>query len=225
MVEDMVCTMKQGETSQFLICDGYQLLKRSSAVGPDRVPTMGAEVVFTIHLRSFRQGKVCWSLTDPERLEMARRHKEQGSMLFKTGNVRGAAMRYSKSVQYLAAVDPDMQLEVENLEEHEREILSLRATSLMNLAACQLKFGQYDHVVRNCSRVLGEDPGNVKGLFRRAKAQLLGARDYNAARTDLLKAKEAEPGNQAVNELLREVEVQEVAHRAKYKDALKAMFS
>ena len=225
MVEDMICTMKQGETSQFLIFDGYQLLKQSSAVGPDRVPTMGAEVIFTIHLHSFQQGKMCWMLTDPERLEIARRHKERGSVLFKAGNVRGAAIRYSKAVQCLAAVDPDTRLEVENLEEHEREILSLRHASLMNLSACQLKFRQYDHVVRNCSRVLEEEPGNVKSLFRRAKAQLLGARDYDAARTDLLIAKEADPGNQAVDDLLGEVKVQEAAHRAKYKDALKTMFT
>lgn len=185
---------------------------------------MGAEVTFTICLHSFHRGREIWDLTDQERLEIAKRHKEQGSVLFKEEHFRGASMCYSKCVQYLAAVDPDTPFEVESLEDYEREILSLRTVALMNLAACQLKFDQYDGVVRNCSKVLEWDPRNIKSWYRRAKA-LLGMNDFESARTDLLKAKELDPSNQAVAELLRTVEVQEAAHRAKYKDALKVMFS
>lgn len=216
----MICTMKQEERSQFLLHDWYRLLVNSG----QQAPPMGAEVIFTIHLWSFCQGKDLWKLTDQERLEAARRHKQRGSELFKSGQFRGASIRYSKSLQYLAAVDPDVALEVDTLEDYEQEIISLRTTSLMNLAACQLRFNQFDYVVRNCSRVLEVDPRNLKGWYRRAKA-LLAMNDFEASRADLLKAKELDPCNQAVSELLKTLELQESAHRAKYKDALKTMFN
>lgn len=224
-IEEMVYTMKQGERSRFLLTrSGYCLLSHSHLIQRDQLPPMGAEVSFTIHLRQVQQGKDVWELMDQERLEMAKAHKERGSALFKTGHVRSAAMCYSKSVQSLAPVDPDIPLEVEILEEHEREILSLRTVCLMNLAACQLKLEQYSNVVRNCSRVLELEPGSTKSWYRRAKA-LLAMRDFEAARADLLKARELDPGNQAVSELLKAVETQELAQRAKYRDALKAMFN
>ena len=221
----MICTMKKEERARFLLHRGYDMVARSpSTVADHQRPPEGTEVTFTIHLHSFERGKDVWDLTDQERLEMARQHKEEGSKLFKLNHIRCAAMRYSKSVQCLAAMDPDTPLEVENLEDYEKEIVSVRAAALLNLAACHLKLGQYDHVVRNCSKVLEVEPGNVKGWYRRAKA-LLAMRDYESARSGLLKAKELDPGNQAVNELLREVDAGESAHRAKYKDALKAMFN
>ena len=185
---------------------------------------MGAEVVYIVHLHSFEQGKEVWKLTDQERLDIAKIHKEKGTVLFKANNFIGASIRYSKSVQYLSAVDPDTPLEVKNLEDYEKEILSVRAASLSNLAACQLKFGQYDHVVTNCTQVLELDSRNVKGWYRRAKA-LLAMKDFECARSDLLKAWEIDPGNQAVGELMKSVDIQESVHNAKFKDALKTMFS
>lgn len=224
-LSDMVCSMKEEERAQFLLHSGCRLLTRSALLGPShQALPIGTEVMFTIHLHSFHQGKDIWQLTEQERLEIAKRHKVQGSELFKSGRFHGASIRYSKAIQYLAAVDPDTPFEVERLEEYEKEILATKTASLLNLAACQLKFNQFDHVVRNCSRVLEMDQTNLKGWYRRAKA-LLAMKDFEASREDLLKAKEVDPSNQAINELLRTVEVQESAHRAKYKDALKTMFN
>ena len=222
-IADMLYTMKPGEVSQFLLHNGYWLLRRSHQVGPDLTPPMGAEVVLTIRLHTVHQGKDVWKLTDIERLEIAQRHKEQGSEMFKSAHYRSAAICYSKSVQFLLAVDPDVPLEVEVLEDHEKEILSLKTIALSNLAACQLKLEQYQHVVRNCSMVLEIDPTSLKSWYRRAKAQL-AMNDFEAARSDVSRAREIDPSNQAVGELLKEVEARETAHRAKYKDALKAMF-
>lgn len=217
--------MKQWERAQFVLHGGCDLLKYSPTLEKlQRPPIRGVTVVFTLRLCSFERGKDVWELTDQERLKIAKEHKEAGSKLFKENKVRQAAMRYSKSVQYLASVDPDILLEVEELEEHEKEIASLRTVSWLNLAACQLKLEQYDYVVRNCSKALEIEPGNVKGWYRKAKA-LLAMKDYESARSDLVKAKELDPSNHAVNDLLKEVDTQESAHRAKYKDALKVMFN
>jgi tetratricopeptide (TPR) repeat protein len=226
VLSDMVCTMKQEERSQFLLHDGCRLLTCSTLLSHTHLqaPPTGAEVVFTVHLKSFSQGEEVWKLSEQERLEISKKHKVQGSELFKVGRFHAASIRYSKAVQYLAAVDPDTPLEVDKLEEHEKEIISIRTACLLNLAACQLKFDQFDHVVQNCSRVLEVDSASLKGRYRRAKA-LLAMKDYEASRKDLLKAKELDPANQAITDLLRTVDAQESAHRAKYKDALKTMFT
>lgn len=218
----MVYTMRQGERAQFLVCNGRQLLTHSLGTNQPSLP-VGAEVMFTIHLHSFHRGRELWELSDQERLGIAKRHRDQGSLLFKSGHFRGASMHYSKAVQCLAVVDPDTPLEVENLEEFEKETIALRTIAFMNLSACQLKFQQYDHVVQNCSRVLEVDPGNIKSWYRKAKA-LLGMKDFEAARAGALRARELDPSNQAVNELLKTVDSQEATHRAQYKDALRAMF-
>ena len=223
-VDDMITTMKREERSQFLLYNSHKLLSDSVRVEADQVPPMGAEVIYIIHLHSFNRGKDLWNLNDQERLEIAKRHKEQGSQFFNASAFRSAALNYSKAIQYLAAVDPDTPYEVDSLEDYETEILATKAAVLLNLSACQLKFEQYDHVVSNCTKVLELEAGNVKAWYRRAKA-LLGMKDYETARSDLLKAQELDPSNQAIIELLKTVAAQEATHNAKYRDALKPMFS
>lgn len=210
--------MRPGEVSQFTVRNIY-----SSQVRPRDV-SMEAQLSYNLHLLSvISRGKDVWRLTDRERLEIAQKHKNKGSEFFKVKNYQGASIHYSKAIKYLAGVDPDTPYEVEIIEEHERDIPKVRVQSFLNLAACQLQLGQHGHVVSNCSKVLEVEPNNLKGLYRRAKA-LLATKDFEAAREDLIRAKEVDPASQAINELMRTLDTQETAHRAKYKDALKEMF-
>ena len=217
--------MKQGERCQLEITD-YNLLGESdqllkqlklSALPDD------CKVVYTIHMISFERGRDLWELSDQDRLEIAKRHKEAGGELFKLDKTKGAAMCYSKALKYLIPVDPDIQLEVQHLQEYEKEIFSLQSVLMLNLAACQLKFQQYPHVVKNCTRVLDMEPESVKALYRRGQA-LVVMNDFDRAREDLMKAKKLEPGNRAIDEQLKLLESRQQAHDAKYKDALKTMF-
>lgn len=217
--------MKQGERCQLEITD-YNLLGESdqllkqlklSALPDD------CKVVYTIHMISFERGRDLWELSDQDRLEIAKRHKEAGGELFKLDKTKGASMCYSKALKYLIPVDPDIQLEVQHLQEYEKEIFSLQSVLMLNLAACQLKFQQYPHVVKNCTRVLDMEPESVKALYRRGQA-LVVMNDFDRAREDLMKAKKLEPGNRAIDEQLKLLESRQQAHDAKYKDALKTMF-
>lgn len=217
--------MKHGEKCQLEITDrsllqeSEQLLKHLSATTlPDN-----CRVIYTIHMVSFERGRDLWELSDQDRLEIAKRYKETGGELFKLDKTKGAAICYSKGLKYLIPVDPDIQLEVQQLQEYEKEIFSLQSVLMLNLAACQLKFQQYPHVVKNCSRVLEMEADNVKALYRRGQA-LVMMNDYDRAREDLTKAKKLEPANKAVDEQLKLLESRQQAHNAKYKDALKSMF-
>ena len=218
-MEDMICTMRPGEVSQFMVQDVY-----SNHVRPCTVP-MEAHVSYKLSLLSvISHGKDVWILTNQERLDISQKHKDKGSEFFKNKSYYGASIHYSNAIKYLAAVDPNTPYEVETLEENKMNIPKVRMLSLLNLAACQLHLGQYDHVVSNCNKVLKMEPMNTKGLYRRAKA-LLAMKDFEAAREDLMKVKGVDPGNQAINELMKMVDTQEIAYQTKYRDTLKGMFT
>ena len=225
LLDDTVCSMKQGEkcrleiTDHDLLLESGQLLKQLNVA----VLPVGYKVVYTIHMMSFERGRDLWELSDQDRLEIAKRHKEAGGELFKLEKTRGASICYSKALKYLIPVDPDIQLEVQQLQDYEKEIFSLQSTLMLNLAACQLKFQQYPLVVRNCTRVLSMEPENVKALYRRGQA-LTMMNDFDGAREDLTKAKKLEPSNRAIDEQLKLLESRQQAHDTKYKDALKTMF-
>ena len=226
-LEDMIYSMQQNEESKFTVQDGLKLLRQSPSTEscwPQLADAPDDTVVtFNIHLHSVAShGKDIWKMTDRDRLETAQKHKDKGSDLFKAKHYRGASIRYSKAIKYLATLNPDSSSDAETPEEH-KEILKLRALCLLNLAACQLQLGCHDHVVTNCDRVLHMEPTNVKGFYRRAKA-LLSMKDFEAARLDLRKAKELDPTNQAIVDLARALDNQERAHLTKYGNALKGMF-
>ena len=217
--------MKQGEKCQLEITD-YGLLQESEQLlkhlGVAALPE-DCKVIYKIHLVSFERGRDFWELSDQDRLEIAKRYKETGGELFKLEKMKGASICYSKALKYLIPVDPDIQLEVEQLQEYEKEIFSLQSVLMLNLAACQLKFLQYPNVVKNCTRVLEMEADNVKALYRRGQA-LVAMNDFDQAREDLTKAKKLEPSNKAIEEQLKLLESRQQAHNAKYKDALKSMF-
>ena len=220
-----MCTMKHGEKCQLEITDCNILRESEQLLKQLNVATLpeGCRVSYTIHLISFDRGRDLWELSDQDRLEIAKRHKEAGGELFKLDKIKGAAICYSKALKYLIPIDPDIQLEVQQLQEYEKEIFSLQLILMLNLAACQLKFQQYAHAVSNCTRVLEMESENVKALYRRGQA-LVMMNDFDRAREDLSKAKKLEPANKAIDDQLRLLESKQQAHDAKYKDALKTMF-
>ena len=225
LLDDTVCSMKLGEKCQLEITDCHLLRESEQLLQQLNVASLpdGCKVIYTIHLVSFERGRDSWELSDQERLEVAKRHKEGGGELFKQGKTKGAAICYSKALKYLIPVDPDIQLEVETLQDYERDIFSLQCVLMLNLAACQLKFQQYPHVVKNCNRVLEIEADNVKALYRRGQA-LAMMNDLDGARADLMKAKKLEPGNKAIDDMIKLLESRQQAHDAQYKDALKTMF-
>lgn len=208
--------MQTGEKCELEV--DVQALRDSS----DSIPGIPADcnkVQYSIHLLSFKGGKDVWKLGVQERLELARHHKTLGTDKFKTGDIRAAAVHYSKALKYLIPIKLD-ELHEETIR---KDTLALTSVSLLNLAACQLKFKQDHHAAQNCTKVLRIEPENVKALYRRGLA-LINMSDFDQAREDLIKARSLEPSNRAVEDQLRSLEAKVQAQKIKYKDALKTMF-
>jgi tetratricopeptide (TPR) repeat protein len=101
-----------------------------------------------------------------ERLERAERHRVQGNALYAQEKFKEALGRYAVSLSYL---DDDLLMQLEG--DYLDKAHSLKIPVHLNMAACQLQTGDQNTAIYNCTEVLNIEPGNVKALFRRAKAR------------------------------------------------------
>ena len=85
---------------------------------------------------------------------------------------------------------------------------------------CHLKLGQPAKADTACSKVLKDDPDNVKALYRRAQA-LSATGDFVKALSDLKRAAEVEPTNADVRTLFTTIK-QEVK---KNDDQMKGLYA
>jgi len=70
----------------------------------------------------------------------------------------------------------------------------LKIPCYLNIAACKLKIGDYQDVIKNCDDVLKVQPDNIKALFR--KGQALNTLDvWDEAKQLLSRALELDPQN------------------------------
>ena len=182
------------------------------------IPEDCRSIVYSLYLVSFERGKEVWKFTDEERLEVAMKLKTLGTEKFKAGNIKLAAIFYSRAVKYIIPVDI-----AKDSQQVTQDAKSLRITIFLNLAACQLKFKQYDHTVQTCTKVLQLDQDCVKALYRRGQAHI-NMNDFEQARDDLTKARHLEPNNRAIEEQLKILESKIQSQNTKYRDMLRSMF-
>lgn len=105
------------------------------------------------------------------------KNKEEGTELFKGGNFRPAAARYTKALTH-AAKFFDLN------KEDEAEVKALKLSLYLNLAACYSKMDNWEAVLRNVTDALAIDENNVKALFRRS-AYYESKKDWDKAQKDL----------------------------------------
>ncbi|KAJ3076264.1 RNA polymerase II-associated protein 3, partial [Quaeritorhiza haematococci] len=116
-------------------------------------------------------------------IERALIEKEKGNTFFKKGDYTRAIACYTKSFD----LDPS------------------NAVVPINSALCFLKLKKWSDAEEACTKGLGIDSKNVKGLWRRGVARReLGKLDE--AELDLKLAAVLEPGNQAIRDELAKVE-------------------
>ena len=213
-LEDVVCSMKPGEECELQISIDQTLASSEllRAVPPDCL------VLYNIHLVSSVRAPEVWTLSDQERQKRASWHKARGTEQFKLDNTYGASLHYSKALKYVVSITREVLLSARGA-----EYQTLKKSLLLNLSACQLKLKQFANVAQNCTGIL-EEGANVKALYRRGQA-LVAMSDFDGAKRDFLEILKIEPNNTAVQKQLKELESKVRAHRDRYREALKGMFS
>ncbi|KAH0988373.1 hypothetical protein GBA52_015550 [Prunus armeniaca] len=184
-----VATMKKGEQAILTIHPDFGFgsveARRDLAVVPPH-----SNIVFEVEMLDFIREKAPWEMINHERLETARRKKEEGNLLFKEGKYQKAGKKYDKGADYVS--------EDGNFGDDESKLArELRLSFWLNGAACSLKLNDFQEAIKLCSKVLDIEFHNVKALYRRAQAYMQVA-DLVLAELDIKKALEVDPQNREV---------------------------
>lgn len=184
-----VATMKKGEWAILTIHPdfgfGSSEVRRDLAVIPP-----SSNVVYEVEMLDFIKEKEPWEMSNNEKIEAARRKKEEGNLLFNTGKYQRAEKKYDKAADYVN--------EDESFRDDEQKLAKqLRVSCWLNGAACSLKLNDFLGAINLCSKVLDIEFHNVKALYRRAQAYMEIA-DLISAELDIKKALEADPENREV---------------------------
>lgn len=161
-VERAICMMNINERS--LVTIAMPLKHSDEFIVSDECIT----VKFEIMLIHCERHKPVWEWSAEEKYAVALRYKGRGTELFKDSRIVDAFHKFSKACKLLITLEPITDLE---LDQHlENNISDLRFALYNNMAICQLKQKNYQHVITLCTKVLDKDKNNVKALYRRGVA-------------------------------------------------------
>lgn len=156
--------------------------------------------------------------SDPQRLRMGQKRREQGQTLFRQEHWAEAQTRF---VQALACVGGIYDTANEENMAKKNEI---SISCHLNIASCSVKLGLWRNAVNNCTSVLELSPDNAKALFRRGQAQL-ALKEYAEAVKDLERARVLSKEDPAVVAELTRAKAALDAEKAKEKKMFAKMFS
>ncbi|PQM34580.1 70 kDa peptidyl-prolyl isomerase [Prunus yedoensis var. nudiflora] len=170
-----VKNMKKGEVALVTIQPEYAFGSSESAQDLAVVPA-NSTVYYEVELLSFVKEKESWDLNTQEKIEAARKKKEEGQCAV-------------KFIEYDSAFG----------DEEKQQSKMLKITCNLNDAACKLKLKDYKQAEKLCTKVLELDSRNVKALYRRAQAYIQLV-DLDLAELDIKKALEIDPDNRDVKQ-------------------------
>jgi tetratricopeptide (TPR) repeat protein len=103
------------------------------------------------------------------RVDKATEFWEQGKEKFREGDMKGALNLFERGC-YQVDFD-ELSYEFELMDKHREAVEKVRIPLWLNAAACLLKEQRFKETVEYCDKVLKKESGNVKALYRRAKAR------------------------------------------------------
>lgn len=153
------------------------------------------KVIYTLELVDITKGEDVWSMSNENKFEFGVKRKDLGAKLFSAKRFEMALEQYKKVGDAVTSKDT-----FEDALKGKANELAKAAE--LNKALCFLKVGDASNAASCCNTVLKDDKGNVKALFRRAKARHELA-DYLDAISDLKKVLELEPRNAEARQQLQ----------------------
>jgi peptidylprolyl isomerase len=199
-------TMKKGEKAILRIREDYGYGKHGSGSIPG-----GATLTFDVELINFKpKKKEKWELTVEEKIADAIKLKDQGTEAFKEKLFDDAIESYSDAADL---VDGET-----------GEAATIFVACKLNIAQCYINIKDYPSAIEASSKVLTNEPTNVKALYRRALARnAIGMPDE--AKEDLEIASGIDPENAAVKTELAKSKKLIAAANKKEKAAYGNLFS
>lgn len=119
--------------------------------------------------------------SDPQRLRLAQKRREQGAVLFKQECWGEAQTRFVQALSVLG------QLYDVTSEENKTKKAEISLSCHLNIASCSVRLGLWRNAINNCTSAIEISPENAKAYFRRGQAYM-GLKEYQDAVKDLEKA-------------------------------------
>eukprot|EP00039_Didymoeca_costata_P024774 m.11436 g.11436 ORF g.11436 m.11436 type:complete len:400 (+) comp4440_c0_seq1:38-1237(+) len=205
-LDEGVQSMKEGESAHLTLSPAY-------TAGLDGDVPATATVFADVSLKSFENEKNSWDYdNDEERIAGMKTSREAGNVWFKAGKLELAIKRYEGAIKL-----------VSDKEKASKEINNELLLCYINAAACYLKKGQLTDAIAKCDDALKIDPKNVKGLYRRATANLEKG-DWDVAKQDFKACLAVDANNKGAANGLRRVQAKIAEHAKKEKAMFGGMF-
>ncbi|CAI8613777.1 unnamed protein product [Vicia faba] len=165
--------------------------------------TVNAEktLYYEVELVDFVKEKPFWKMDTQEKLEACELKKHDGNLLFKAKSFRRASMKYEKAAKYI-------EFDHTFSDDEKRHANTLRLSCNLNNAACKLKLEEYTGASKLCTKVLEQDPLNVKALYRRCQAYLKTS-DLEKAEADIKRALILDPNNRDIKLEYKELKLKQ----------------
>ena len=207
--------MKVGEKAKLVIRSdcGY-----GASGSPPKIPP-NATLVFDVELLGFKEKeKQKWEMSPEERLEKAKKLKEEGTSEFMKGNSSIAAELYKKAADLVDEEELD-----EPLPDEEKDLF---VKCWGNAAMCYVKSLSWSDVIQCCDKVLkvpGESETNIKVLYRRGLAKMhIG--ELKDAKVNLMAAYAMDNKNKDVRKAIQELKTKNAEAKQKEKSAFGGIF-
>eukprot|EP00890_Picochlorum_soloecismus_P002491 jgi/Picsp_1/3242/NSC_06082-R1_rotamase fkbp 1 len=185
-LESAIMKMKLGEHALVTIKPEYgfgsQTTRQSQAIVPGE-----STLTYDVILRAFNNAKESWDMETVEKLEAAHSLKEKGNQAFKAGRLARALTFWERAksfVEFHDSFDSESKLKAKSM---------LRSIDL-NMSAAHLKNDNIGMAQTLASKVLENDPYNMKALYRRAQTYIRNG-DWVEASQDIKTALGSEPKN------------------------------
>jgi len=155
-------------------------------------------------------------LPKKRRMEIVMKNKNEATELFKDGNWKFAAARYTKALTHCAKF-------VDLSPEDAQEVNDLKVTLNLNLALSYSKLGNLDQALRVCNEALSLSDSSAKAYYRRASIYYEKKR-WDDAKQDIVKAKKLAEGDKAIQKLSERIDLQLKKQKEKEKKMASKMF-
>lgn len=193
-LECAVREMKRGERA--VVTSSDPTLCQDSRLGLSS--TAAKKVCLTVELEDFKKREDTWKMEEDQKVAYGQGRKEIGATLFKKGRYHLALEKYKKVVDMFGHLD-------DFNEENKAKAKEMKKVCELNRAACYLKLREFAEAKESCNEILKDEPRNVKGLFRRAQAEI-GLKNFFEAIGDLKKVIDLEPQNREARAALKEAQ-------------------
>nr|CAG4645662.1 EOG090X09NR [Lynceus sp. MCZ IZ 141354] len=209
-------------------CCGAMAMQQDNGLGYkdlDDLVLHPKDLKFVFELLSAEQtqatAKDSWELDENEKLNVIPQLREEGNMLYKSGDISGAKDKYAKAIGILE----QLLLREKPGDEDWLKLDYMKIPFLLNFAQCMYKLGEFYNAIEQCNEVLKRDSENVKALYRRGLSHI---KVWNPvlAKEDLQKAMTLDSSlEKSVLLELRQLEDMQKCKNQSDKQWLKKLFS